>query len=331
VPGHPQAGLFFQATSSTGTNAIVLPDANGMFSSAAPAQTWTDGYLGFKWSMQNANVYAGDFNGDGMADLLIQGKPNFVLIDFDPPFPVPVYPPNMNGVVLAQRGVPIFTATGLQAWSRMSNGVDWSSLHSRIVIATNASGRATVILQALHGGQSSYQLQGAASGGIFSAGATALGSNVSLSADSHRLITGDFTGSGTPGIFYQALTSGSPNYVSDSLSSSMTAASMTASTAPSGLRVTNITASQVSLSWTASTDNVAVTGYFLERCQGDACSNFAQMAAPTGTTYTDAGLTGSTSYSYRVSAGDAASNRSPYSGVVNVVTLIGSGTGTCHQ
>ena len=52
-----------QATSPAGTNAIVLSDANGMFTSVSPAQTWTDGYLGFKRSTVNANVFAGDFNG----------------------------------------------------------------------------------------------------------------------------------------------------------------------------------------------------------------------------------------------------------------------------
>jgi chitodextrinase len=98
---------------------------------------------------------------------------------------------------------------------------------------------------------------------------------------------------------------------------------------PGGLHATNITASQVSLSWTAATDNVGVTGYFVERCQGDACQSFGQAGAPTGTTYTDAGLSGNTAYTYRVRAGDAAGNRSAYSGVVSVVTLSGSG-GTCH-
>ena len=37
-------------------------------------------------------------------------------------------------------------------------------------------------------------------------------------------------------------------------------------------------------SWTAATDNVGVTGYLVERCQGAGCTNFAQIATPTGTT-----------------------------------------------
>ena len=45
----------------------------------------------------------------------------------------------------------------------------------------------------------------------------------------------------------------------------------------------------VNLSWTAATDNVAVTGYRVERCQGAGCSVFTQIATPTGTTSTDIG------------------------------------------
>ena len=34
---------------------------------------------------------------------------------------------------------------------------------------------------------------------------------------------------------------------------------------------------QINLGWTASTDNVGVTGYRVERCQGAGCTNFAQV------------------------------------------------------
>ena len=68
--------------------------------------------------------------------------------------------------------------------------------------------------------------------------------------------------------------------------------------------------SQINLSWTASTDNVGVTGYRVERCQGAGCTNFAQMGTPAGPTFSDTGLTAATSYSYRVRATDAAGNLS---------------------
>src|SRR5439155_22644596 len=77
---------------------------------------------------------------------------------------------------------------------------------------------------------------------------------------------------------------------------------------------------QINLTWAAATDNVAVTGYLLERCQGVGCSTFAQIATPAGTAFSDTGLAPSTSYSYRVRAADAAPNLGPYSSVASATT-----------
>jgi chitodextrinase len=90
---------------------------------------------------------------------------------------------------------------------------------------------------------------------------------------------------------------------------------------PSGLGATATSTSQINLSWTASTDNVGVTAYLIERCQGAACASFAQIASiGPGTTYSDTGLTASTSYSYRVRATDAANNLSAYSNTASATT-----------
>ncbi len=67
-------------------------------------------------------------------------------------------------------------------------------------------------------------------------------------------------------------------------------------------------ATQINLSWGASTDNVGVTGYQIERCQGAGCSNFTALTTVTTTTYSNTGLTKRPSYSYRVRATDAAGN-----------------------
>src|SRR5260370_1012832 len=96
--------------------------------------------------------------------------------------------------------------------------------------------------------------------------------------------------------------------------------------APANLAVTSASSTQVNLSWTASTDNVGVTAYMVERCTGAGCSNFAQFAAPTGTTFNDTGLAATTSYSYRLRATDAAGNLSPYSTIATVSTMAGPDT-----
>ena len=51
-----------------------------------------------------------------------------------------------------------------------------------------------------------------------------------------------------------------------------------APTPPGNLSATAVSSSQITLAWTASTDNVAVTGYRVERCQGTGCATFAQVA-----------------------------------------------------
>jgi chitodextrinase len=102
------------------------------------------------------------------------------------------------------------------------------------------------------------------------------------------------------------------------------ASETTPPSAPTNLTATAASSTQVNLSWSASTDNVGVTGYLLERCQGAGCTSFAQVATPSGTSFNDSGLTANTSYSYRVRATDASGNLSAYSGVATATTLSGS-------
>src|ERR1700687_6047740 len=57
-------------------------------------------------------------------------------------------------------------------------------------------------------------------------------------------------------------------------------------TAPSNLSATPLAPNRIDLLWTASTDNVGVTAYVIERCSGTTCSSFAQLSAVSGTTLT---------------------------------------------
>ena len=93
-----------------------------------------------------------------------------------------------------------------------------------------------------------------------------------------------------------------------------------APTAPSGLAASAVSASRVDLSWSAASDNVGVTGYEVERCQGAGCSSFAAVTTVTTLAWSDTGRSPGTSYSYRVRARDAAGNTGPYSGVATAVT-----------
>ena len=91
---------------------------------------------------------------------------------------------------------------------------------------------------------------------------------------------------------------------------------------PGTLGATAVSGGEVDLSWAASTDNVGVTGYAIERCAGSGCSNFTQIATTTGTGtgYKDTTVNSATSYSYRVRATDAAGNLSTYSNTASAAT-----------
>lgn len=89
---------------------------------------------------------------------------------------------------------------------------------------------------------------------------------------------------------------------------------------PTNLAVTGTTSSNVSLSWTASTDNIGVSGY-------DIYVDNAFKASVATTTGTVSGLSPSTTYSFYVVARDAAGNKSENSTSVQGTTTAGGGTG----
>jgi len=103
-----------------------------------------------------------------------------------------------------------------------------------------------------------------------------------------------------------------------SASSTINATTLTAPdtqvpTAPTNLVASNITTSSLSLSWTAATDNVGVTGYLVYQ-------NGSQVQTVTTTSASISGLTASTAYSYYVKAKDGAGNTSLASSTINVTT-----------
>jgi len=101
---------------------------------------------------------------------------------------------------------------------------------------------------------------------------------------------------------------------------SFTVGDITPPTAPTSLTATPSGGNQINLSWIASTDNVGVTGYLVERCARNGCSNFAQIGTTTATTYSDTGLSSGTTYRYRVRAIDSAGNLSGYSNIAKAKT-----------
>ena len=89
-------------------------------------------------------------------------------------------------------------------------------------------------------------------------------------------------------------------------------------TTPTNLVASNVTFNSVDLSWTASTDNIAVIGYDIYRN-----GNVIGSALVSPTTYTDYGLSPNTAYNYYVVAKDATPNYSANSNTENITTLDG--------
>lgn len=179
---------------------------------------------------------------------------------------------------------------------------------------------------------SGFEVRGAASSSWSETGLTwnnapAVGSAVSasgaytttssyVSANATKLVTGNgtvtvvLTGKGSTWDQYRSRewgASSAPLLVVTT--GSTTTADTTAPSVPSGLTA-SAGDGQVGLSWSASTDNVGVTGYRVYR-------NGSLVATTTTTSYTDTGLTNGTSYSYTVSAIDAAGNASAQSAPVS--------------
>lgn len=111
-----------------------------------------------------------------------------------------------------------------------------------------------------------------------------------------------------------------PEYVNQIWGGTSGSRDTTAPSAPTSLASTSKTASSITLSWNASTDNVGVTGY-------DVYANSILKTTVSGVTATITGLTASTAYSIYVKAKDAAGNASATSNTISVTTN-SSGTGT---
>lgn len=94
----------------------------------------------------------------------------------------------------------------------------------------------------------------------------------------------------------------------------------TAPSVPTNLTATaSLTLGEIDLSWSASTDDVGVAGYNVYR-------DGSSIATTTGISYSDMNLASSTTYSYTVSAFDAAGNVSSQSGAVVATTTEATST-----
>jgi chitodextrinase len=148
-------------------------------------------------------------------------------------------------------------------------------------------------------------------------GAVAL--NTSYEVDVTSLVTGD----GTFSLDATSTSSDGADYVSKEgaagfapqlvVTTSSAPGDTSPPTAPTGLHATATGPGHVDLSWTASGDNIGVSGYKIFR-------NGVQVGSSATTSFSDGTALPQTSYTYTVSAFDAAGNNSPLSDPAPVTT-----------
>jgi RHS repeat-associated protein len=141
---------------------------------------------GTGWSTQDYDLYPGDFNGDGLTDMLYVAK--------DASHP--------NGIALSD-GTGLNTT--LQTWGNAYLGIPWSSGQYNIVVADfNGDGKADLLLQRKTPGD--HYLLLTEDGGVGAISQTIANDAVGLnwSADQHPLIAGDFNGDAKADLLFQS-------------------------------------------------------------------------------------------------------------------------------
>ena len=163
---------------------------------------------------------------------------------------------------------------------------------------------------------SAYTLSAYVEGAYVYIGATGYSSTWTPSATSYQQLSTSFsTGASTTSVqIYLHGWYGQGTYNADDVSLVGPGGQTQVPPVPTGLSVTGTTSSSVSLSWAASS---GATGYNVYR-------GSTEVASVSGTSYTDSGLSASTSYSYTVTATNSA-GESAHSGAVTGTT---AGTGT---
>lgn len=191
--------------------------------------------------------------------------------------------------------------------------------------ATTALSNATTVYAWIVASASACTTSTAIGSGLSATASTGFSATVSITPGDtdvyclRTVITSSYAANNSSGTdtLRATLTSSLGNWASNSTADAVqTLADSTAPSVPTTLTAASSTTTTVVLTWTASTDAVGVTGYKIYR-NGTLVTTTGKVV-----TYTNTGLTKGTSYSYTISAIDAAGNESAKSAAVVTVTPV---------
>jgi hypothetical protein len=155
------------------------------------------------------------------------------------------------------------------------------------------------------GGATSYKLERCAGGGCT---ASQIAAGITGTSYDDSGLTGNTS------YYYRVRAS---NLIGDGPYSATSSPQLTYPAKVSAPTYTNISTTSLTVNWTTPTGGAA--SYKLERCQGDQCTNFAELIAGTvALFYNDSGLTSNVNYRYRVRATNATGD-GPYSLITNTL------------
>jgi len=172
-------------------------------------------------------------------------------------------------------------------------------------------------------GAGSFSLVGQATGGSGTVKIGVASSSTVTGSQTVATVTFNTIGVGTAAVSFAGTSaiiraSDTTNILGTSTGGSYTIADKQAPTVPTSLSMASHTISSINIAWTASSDNVGVTGYKVYR-------NGTQVGTSVTNSYADTGLSAGTSYSYTVAAYDAANNTSAQSSASSFSTVSQSG------
>jgi fibronectin type 3 domain-containing protein len=122
----------------------------------------------------------------------------------------------------------------------------------------------------------------------------------------------------TPATVYYYGVKASAGGLTSGYSNIIAVSTLSLPTAPGNLQATASSATQIKLTWSASTGSLSIASYHVSR--GNSSSSLSPYAVTTKTAYTDNNVLASTTYYYAVDAVDSAGDASPMSATVSATT-----------